>query len=81
LVKDYHGTICNIPAALDISAVINYLENGIRLDVSRNNIISGTAQLRRELSIVLLKYLRELEKDHECAAMMEVMIENAHIIG
>ncbi len=76
LVRDYHGILCNIPAALDVSAVINYLENGIRLDVSRNNIISGSARLQKELSIVFLKYLRELEKDPERAAMMDVMIEN-----
>lgn len=76
LVRDYHGTLCNIPAALEVSAVINYMETGIRLDVSRNNVISGSVKLQTELTKVFIKYLRELEKDDERAAIMDVMINN-----
>lgn len=74
LVKDFYGLHCNIPAPFDVSAVINFKDQGIKLDVSRNNIISGVKQIRSELIKVIIKYLRDQESDSDRVAMLDTMI-------
>lgn len=58
-VDQFRGISCPIPFALDAVGYTNYLGKYVKLDVSRNAIIYGYSQLQWEMSLVLLKYMKE----------------------
>lgn len=74
LVDQFHRISCLIPYALDAIGYVNYNGKGIRLDVSRNSIISGYEMLKFELSLVLLKYMKESEISKDRILMIDGMI-------
>ena len=75
LINDFRGIVCGIPAAFHPYGFINYLGNDIKLDVSRNTIIEGHLKLRNEITLLLLKYLKNNTKDEQFIEMIEKMIE------
>lgn len=89
MVKNVYALACRLPAELRLRAVINYREQGIKLDVSRNNILSSRKDIQREIEGVMLQYLlkketqkaekEKTEKDELGSArreMLEAMLRN-----
>lgn len=76
-ISDFRGIRCSIPYPLEAIGYINYTGQNVRLDVSRNNIISGYTELQQELSIILLKYLKEKFAKNNAAliVLIDAMIE------
>lgn len=74
LIKNFRGISCGIPAAFRPLGYINYLGNDIKLDVSRNTIIEGRHALRKELTLILLKYLRDKNQNEQFLEMIDKMI-------
>ena len=76
LVKDFYGISCWLPVAYKLRAVINYRENGIKLDVSRNNVIEGRWRITSEVELILLNKLKEEESSGERRDMIISMINH-----
>ena len=56
-VKEFFRVGCLLPAAFKMHAVINHKGHGIKLDVSRNQILAGRKQIDWAVSEIMLQYL------------------------
>ncbi len=75
-ISDFRGINCPIPYPLDAIGYINYVGQDIKLDVSRKNIISGYTSLRKGLTLILLKFLKEkINNNQALLEMINIMIE------
>lgn len=75
-ISDFGGIKCPIPYPLDAIGYINYTGQNVKLDVSRNNVISGRLKLQQELSIILLNYSKEkIVENNELIVLINAMIE------
>lgn len=76
LVKDFFGFSCWLPVAFKLRAVINYISDGIKLDVSRNSIISNRKIIQHEVEAIILKYILEKETANDRMELITAMINN-----
>ena len=75
-ISNFSGIRCPIPYPLDAIGYINYTGQNVKLDVSRNNIISGHFELQQELSVILLKYSKEkITENNDLIALIDAMID------
>ena len=75
-ISDFRGVLCRVPYSLDAIGYVNYIGQKIKLDVSRKNIIAGYSSLQKELSIILLKFLRKkFNNNYDLISMINAMIE------
>lgn len=65
LIDHFRGISCAIPCALEAIGYINYTGSYIKLDVSRNSVISGYKELQWEMSLVLLKHIKAVKEPNE----------------
>lgn len=76
-ISDFRRIKCLIPYPFDAIGCINYTGDKVKLDVSRNKIISGYYDLQQELSIILLKFLKERASENEnLIALINAMIKS-----
>lgn len=75
-ISNFRGICCPIPYPLDAIGYINYTGQNVKLDVSRNNVISGYLELKQELSVILLKYIKgKIAENNELIVLVDAMIE------
>ena len=82
LIAQFRGISCPIPYALDAIGYVNYIGKDIKLDVSRNSIIYGYKELQWEMSLILLKYIKDKKSpDHDLQTIIDGMIDymNNHL--
>lgn len=77
LVDRFIGLSCLVPFSLEVIGYINYLGNYVKLDVSRNSIIQGFSELEWQMTLILLKYIKDNEKiNDEVLSIINKMIEH-----
>ena len=74
-IRDVFNFSCLLPAAYKMKAVLNYIDNGIKLDVSRNRVLGGRQRIEDELMTIMLQYMLEKGVDFETESMINSMIE------
>ena len=65
---------CFLPNAYKLFGVVNYYGDKIKLDVSRNYIISDEETLKYELVNIILKFMKQNSKNQEWIKMLDCMI-------
>lgn len=63
------------PYHADILGYANYLGDKIKLDVSRNSVISGQAEIADEVTQIILKYKLQNETDNDIKTILKSLIE------
>lgn len=61
LIKDFRAIYAQIPFKYHVFGVFNYLNNDLKLDVSRNEVIGGYNKLLQEFNRIIFKYFIEKE--------------------
>lgn len=74
LIRNFRGISCGVPAAIKPLGYINYIGDEIKLDVSRNSIIEGIDKMGKELTCILLKYLKANSDDEKFIQMIDCII-------
>lgn len=74
-IKRFGMQHCFIPYALLVRGVVNYNGEGIKLDVSRNSIISDRKIISKELSKIILSFMKEKNDNRDWINMLDKMIE------
>lgn len=74
LIRNFRGISCGVPAAIKPLGYINYIGDEIKLDVSRNSIIEGIDKMGKELTCILLKYLKANSDDERFIQMIDCII-------
>lgn len=74
-IRRYGFTYCRLPYAFKCMGVVDYYGDDIKLDVSRNMIISGDLKLSYEFANIILKYMKDKESRAEFKVMLERMIK------
>ena len=64
-IDQFRGISCPIPCALEAIGYVNYTGSHIKLDVSRNSVISGYKELQWEMSLILLKHIQALKNPND----------------
>ena len=76
LIDQFRGISCPIPYALDAIGYVNYIGKDIKLDVSRNSIIYGYKELQWEMSLILLKYIKDKKSpNNDLQTVIDGMID------
>lgn len=78
LVNDFKGGIFCVPYRyLDFEAYgfLNYNDENIKLDVSRNEVIEGRNLVDKKITSIILKHKLETEKNNDFAELLSHMIE------
>lgn len=74
LVKRFLGISCLLPYAFKSYGYINFIVNGVKLDVSRNYINEGNEIIKNEVSKTILKYMLAQQNDEKWNGMLESII-------
>ena len=74
-IKEMFYVACLLPAAFKMQAVINYKAHGIKLDVSRNRILSGRKQIDWAVSEIMLQYMLSKGVDAKQEPLIKSMLE------
>jgi len=74
-IRRYGFTYCRLPYAFKCMGVVDYYGDDIKLDVSRNMIISGERKLSYEFANIILKYMEDKENSAELKLMLERIIK------
>lgn len=73
LVQNHNSLLAFVPYRYRMRGIINYKKPGLKLDVSRNEVIDGWIELNSDFNIVVLKLLIEnriIAKDNELLLKM-----------
>lgn len=74
LIKGFFGILIQLPIECNIRAVVNYVADGVKLDVSRNDILGNLNYLENEVEKIILKYLSKGETRSEYREIIDAMI-------
>lgn len=75
LINNYGTMFVEIPFTCNIFGYLNYIENNLKLNVARNNIIEGNELLYKEIKKIIFEYLIKFEKNEYKKEILSAMLE------